>query len=413
MSYEISYDAAIPASETSIARLEHTPFFARKALTLGLRLVYGELTITLPSGESVHFNAPKDGPAAQMTLNNYRALRRVLSGGALGFSEGYIESDWTTPDLPVLLEMFSANFEKWEAGLKTNCFFNVLTRLQHMARANTKAQAEKNIHAHYDLGNAFYEQWLDPSMTYSSALYETGEQDLEAAQRNKYRALADSMNLSPGKHVLEIGCGWGGFAEYAAKERGARVTGITISKEQLDYAQARMQRCQLNDQVNIEYVDYRDITGQYDGVASIEMFEAVGEQYWPAYFGKIRDVLKPDGRAGLQIITIRDELFEDYKASVDFIQKYVFPGGMLPSVEKLKDELSQAGLALENSLHFATDYADTLDEWRQRFETVWDDVRPLGFDERFRRLWNYYLAYCEAGFRTGRIDVGQFALARA
>lgn len=410
----MTYASVIPATRETIHSLDETPFFARRALELCLRLAYGELTMTLPSGQRLHFDAPQEGVAAEMEIHDWRCLRKVLTGGALGFAEGYVEGDWTTRDLPRLLQMFSANFEKWEAGLNTNWLFNMLTRLQHMARSNSKRQAEKNIHAHYDLGNAFYSRWLDPSMTYSSALYEHEGQDLEAAQRNKYRALADSIALKEGDHVLEIGCGWGGFAEYAAKERGAKVTGITISKEQLAFAQERMQRCQLNDKVNIEYTDYRDVQGRFDAVASIEMFEAVGQEYWNSYFGKIAEVLKPGGRAGLQIITIKDEIFDGYQKSVDFIQKYIFPGGMLPSVEKLKDEFSKAELFLDNTLEFGHDYADTLAEWRIRFERVWDEIaHDLDFDERFRRLWNYYLAYCEAGFRTERINVGQFSLIRA
>jgi len=406
--------SAISASRESIEALEDTPFFARRALGLGLRLTKGELTMALPNGRRLRFDAPEDGVTAEMRIHDWRCLRKVLAGGSMGFAEGYIDGDWSSPHLARLLALFSSNFEKWEAGLHSNWLFRLLNRVQHLARANTRRQAEKNIHAHYDLGNEFYSRWLDPSMTYSSALYEHEGQELEAAQRNKYRAMADSLSLKPGDHVLEIGCGWGGFAEYAARERGAQVTGITISREQLEYARKRMADRQLGDKVSIEYVDYRDVQGRFDAVASIEMFEAVGESYWPSYFDKIAEVLKPGGRAALQIITIREEIFDRYRQSVDFIQKYIFPGGMLPSVDRLRDEFSRAGLFLDHTLEFGHDYADTLAEWRRRFDSAWDGIAgDLDFDERFRRLWRYYLAYCEAGFRTERINVGQFSLIRA
>ncbi len=251
-------------------------------------------------------------------------------------------------------------------------------------------------------------------MTYSAARFARSDQPLHEAQQNKYAALAQSIGLQRGEHVLEIGAGWGGFAEYAAKEREARVTGITISREQFDFASARMQREGLNEKVDIKLVDYRDVDGQYDRVASIEMFEAVGQEYWPQYFQKVRDVLRPGGSAGLQIITIRDDLFDRYSKSVDFIQKYIFPGGMLPSPERLRAETDKAGLEWRDASPFGVDYADTLAQWLDRFDGAWDQIRALSnkFDDRFRRLWRFYLAYCEAGFRTGRIDVAQFTLAR-
>ncbi|HEX2561262.1 cyclopropane-fatty-acyl-phospholipid synthase family protein, partial [Phenylobacterium sp.] len=270
-----------------------------------------------------------------------------------------------------------------------------------------------NIHAHYDLGNAFYSRWLDETMTYSSARYAAPGQPLSEAQRNKYRTLAQSIGLQSGQHVLEIGCGWGGFAEFAAGEVGAKVTGITISREQYDFARERLFRQGLNEKAEIRFVDYRDVDGQFDRVASIEMFEAVGEKYWPAYFGKIAQVLSPGGRAGLQIITIKDELFEGYRRRMDFIQKYIFPGGMLPSEARLARETRAAGLTWEGLSRFGLDYADTLADWRRRFDGAWDEIRPLGFDERFRRLWRFYLSYCEAGFRTGQTNVVQLSLAKA
>jgi cyclopropane-fatty-acyl-phospholipid synthase len=288
-----------------------------------------------------------------------------------------------------------------------------VNRLRHGLRGNSRAGARRNIHAHYDLGNEFYARWLDPSMTYSSARYEAPGQPLQAAQEAKYASLARQMALAADHHVLEIGCGWGGFAEFAAREVKAKVTAITISQAQFEFARKRMHDQGLAERADIRLVDYRDVEGRFDRVASIEMFEAVGEKYWPAYFGKIREALKPGGRAGLQIITIRDDLYAGYRRRADFIQKYIFPGGMLPSEARLREVTERAGLAWEGVSRFGQHYADTLAEWAQRFEGAWGDIVGLGFDERFRRLWRFYLSYCEAGFRTGRTDVVQLSLARA
>jgi cyclopropane-fatty-acyl-phospholipid synthase len=281
-----------------------------------------------------------------------------------------------------------------------------------MLRANTKKGSRRNILAHYDLGNDFYARWLDPTMTYSSALYTSVDQNLENAQLAKYRSIARNLNLKPGDHVLEIGSGWGGFAEVAAKEYSARVTSITISDAQHAYATKRIADAGLSSQVEIVLRDYRDVRGQFDAVASIEMFEAVGEEYWPSYFGKIAEVLKPGGRAALQIITIDDDYFDLYRKRADFIQHYIFPGGMLPSERRLRQETAAVGLGFEVDAMFGKSYARTLGEWAKRFELAWDDIKGGKFNESFRRLWLYYLAYCEAGFRTGRIDVGQFVLTK-
>ena len=280
-------------------------------------------------------------------------------------------------------------------------------------QSNSRRQAKKNISYHYDLGNDFYGLWLDDTMTYSSALFQTGQESLETAQTAKYASMVDEMGAVAGDHVLEIGCGWGGFAEYAAKERGLKVTGLTISREQHDFATARMERLGLSDRVEIKMQDYGDETGQYDGIASIEMFEAVGEKYWPTYFEKVSDCLKPGGKAGLQIITIQDQMFEDYRSGTDFIQRYIFPGGMLPPPGKLAEIGKSLGLDLKDQKIFGQDYARTLLEWRQRFRTAWPQIRPMGFDERFKRLWEFYLHYCEAGFRAGNIDVRQLVYEKA
>ncbi|MDO9588743.1 MAG: cyclopropane-fatty-acyl-phospholipid synthase family protein [Brevundimonas sp.] len=296
-----------------------------------------------------------------------------------------------------------------------NALINAINRMAHWLNRNSRRGSRRNIHAHYDLGNAFYSAWLDPSMTYSSARFERPDQSLEEAQRTKYASLARLMDLQPGHSVLEIGCGWGGFAEFAAREVGASITAVTISREQHAYARRRLFEAGLADKADVHLIDYRDVEGRFDRVASIEMFEAVGREYWPVYFNKVHGVLKPGGRAGLQVITIRDELFDDYDARTDFIQKYVFPGGSLPSEARLAPVVSAAGLHWNGVNRFGRDYADTLSAWTHRFNAAWRDVQRHSptFDERFRRLWLFYLAYCEAGFRSRRTDVIQLRLDRA
>ncbi|WP_374470475.1 class I SAM-dependent methyltransferase [Phenylobacterium sp.] len=372
----------------------------------------GGLTFVLPSGRELVLRGREPGPAATLLVRDFRFMRRVIAAGDIGFAEGYMAGEWDTPDLSALLTVFALNAERLKRVISGGALMNLVHRLQHALNRNSRAGSRRNIHAHYDLGNAFYARWLDPSMTYSSARFERPGQPLSEAQRNKYRTLAESMELRPGQQVLEIGCGWGGFAEYAAREVGAKVTGITISQEQYAFARRRMFEQGLAERADIRLIDYRDVEGSFDRVASIEMFEAVGERYWPTYFGTIRERLAPGGRAGLQIITIRDDVFDRYRKRADFIQKYIFPGGMLPSEQRLKEETERAGLAWAGVSRFGQHYADTLATWGERFESAWDDVRRLGFDERFRKLWRFYLSYCEAGFRTGRTNVVQLALAR-
>ena len=284
--------------------------------------------------------------------------------------------------------------------------------LRHWLRGNSRRQARKNIAAHYDLGNDFYRLWLDETMTYSSALFRSGQEPMERAQRQKYESMVDQMGAQPGDHVLEIGCGWGGFAEYAAAERGLRVTGLTISQAQHDYAVARIKAAGLQDRVEIKMQDYRDERGTYDGIASIEMFEAVGEKYWPTYFRTVRDRLKPGGNATLQIITVQDARFEIYRKGVDFIQKYIFPGGMLPSPTALRDEVRRAGLQVRHSIEFGDGYSQTLRRWYDTFNTRWDEISRLGFDDRFRRMWNLYLTSCAGAFEGGNCDVTQITITR-
>jgi cyclopropane-fatty-acyl-phospholipid synthase len=376
------------------------------------RLPRGRLDMTLPDGRTLRFKGKENGPQAELIVHDPKFVRDVLRKGDIGFAEVFMDGKVDTPDLATLLEYFNDNWEAAGQLAIGNSIARFFTNLRHMLRANTKKGSKRNILAHYDLGNEFYSAWLDPTMTYSSAIFAAKEQSLQDAQLEKYRSIARNLQLKPGQHVLEIGSGWGGFAEVAAKEFGARVTSITISDAQHAYATQRMKNAGLSDQVEIVMRDYRDLSGQFDAVASIEMFEAVGEEYWPTYFSKIADVLKPGGRAALQIITIDDKYFDGYRRRADFIQTYIFPGGMLPSPARLKEETERAGMEFAIDQMFGKSYARTLDEWARRFDLAWDKIKGGKFDEQFRRLWLYYLAYCSAGFRTGRIDVGQFVLSK-
>jgi cyclopropane-fatty-acyl-phospholipid synthase len=397
-----------------LPELKGAPAIFRAALrAIARNWVVGSLTFVMPSGREFHISGREPGAHGRLVVHDFRFIRRALASGDIGFAEGFMAGEWDTPDLPALLCVFAANWAEQRQVTIGSPLARTFNLIGHALRFNSRQGARKNIQAHYDLGNAFYARWLDPTMTYSSARYERPGQALSEAQTAKYRALAQGMSLQAGQSVLEIGCGWGGFAEFAAREVGAKVTAITISEEQYRFAKARIFAQGLSDKADIRLVDYRDVEGRFDRVASIEMFEAVGQQYWPAYFGKIHDCLAPGGRAGLQIITIREQDFENYRKRAGFIQKYIFPGGMLPSEARLKMVTDRAGLAWTAISRFGHDYAETLAEWRRNFEAAWNDVRDLGFDERFRKLWIFYLSYCEAGFRTGRTDVVQLSLARA
>ncbi|WP_292092693.1 cyclopropane-fatty-acyl-phospholipid synthase family protein [Brevundimonas sp.] len=389
-------------------------------LGLFLRLLsanwsWGRLTLVLPNGVRHQLTGATPGHAAVLIIRDPRVAARVLKSGDIGFAEGYMAGEWDTPDLAVLLETLVNNYDHIRRLFDGNPLMNVVNWIGHRLNRNSRRGSRRNIHAHYDLGNAFYGAWLDPSMTYSSARFERSGQSLQEAQHAKYAALARIMGLQSGHSVLEIGCGWGGFAEFAAREVGAIVTGVTISREQHDYARRRLFEAGLSDRADIRLIDYRDVEGRFDRVASIEMFEAVGREYWPTYFQKVHDALQPGGRAGFQIITIQDDLFDEYDARTDFIQKYVFPGGSLPSEARMAPVATGAGLSPAGVERFGGDYADTLAEWARRFENAWDRIARdnATFDDRFRRLWRFYLAYCEAGFRSGRTDVIQMALTRA
>ncbi|MGF1544870.1 MAG: class I SAM-dependent methyltransferase [Parvularculaceae bacterium] len=391
-----------------------TAIFFRLLCKVAERMPYGSLRVVTPNGRTIRFVGREEPePEATIFVKDFAFARRTALGGDIGFFESYADGQWDTPDLATCLYVFARNADFIADTVAPSPIVLWLQELRHALNRNTKSGSRRNISRHYDLGNGFYEKWLDPTMTYSSARFTDGAETLAEAQVAKYRSLAAAIELKPDEKVLEIGSGWGGFAEFAAKEFGARVTGLTISREQFDYARERVFRAGLADKVDFQLVDYRDADGQYDKVASIEMFEAVGREYWPAYFASVHDRLRPGGVAGLQVITIAERMFEHYSRSVDFIQRYVFPGGDLPSPSILKREAEKSGLSWRGDVAFGQDYARTLAEWSRAFVNRWDDIKPLGFDERFNKLWRFYLAYCEAGFRAATIDVGQVAFARA
>ena len=405
-------DETIEVTQANLTRIAGLPRLARRAFRALLYLRSGCLTILLPDGRRLRFKGGEPGTEAVMEIRDFGLARRFFASGDLGAAEAFLDGMWDSPNISAFLELFARNRDALKEKLAGMRLFRLAGRLYHLLRRNSKSGSRRNVEFHYDLGNGFYRRWLDRTMTYSSARFAHHGQELSEAQLNKYRSLADRIDLRPEHHLLEIGSGWGGFAEFAASEIGCRVTGITISKEQLAFARERIAAKGLSDRVEIRYQDYRDVTEKFDRLASIEMFEAVGEEYWPAYFEKVRDCLKPGGVAGLQIITIEDKAFATYRKGADFIQRYIFPGGMLPSPSALRDQVARAGLTWVGNLDFGLDYAETLKLWRQRFRAAWPDIQPLGFDERFRRMWEYYLAYCEAGFRAGQIDVTQVTLAK-
>ena len=390
---------------TSIDNQQNLPRYFSRVFDLVGKLNSGRVDFVLPDGRRFRAEGKCPGPVAEITINNPEVFARLIREGDLGFSDAYLDEWWTTPDLQTFMDFIHADNDDMYDGFSGIAIVRAWEKVRFWFQSNSKRQALKNISHHYDLGNDFYSLWLDDTMTYSSALFNTGQESLENAQIAKYASMIDQMGVQPGDHVLEIGCGWGGFAEYAAKERGLKVTGLTISKEQLLYAQKRIKNKGLEDKVDLKLQDYRDEKGVYDGVASIEMFEAVGEKYWPIYFETIKHCLKPGRQATLQIITVHDARWDVYRKSVDFIQKYIFPGGMLPSPTVLRQEVTKAGLRVQHSIEFGKSYSQTLRRWFDVFNDQWDTINDMGFDDRFRRMWNFYLTSCAATFESGNCDV--------
>ena len=394
----------------SLAEASHVSIGARllKKLLSGMR--HGSLTVVLPGGRSLRYDGPEPGVEAKIVLFRWRAVRRLITDGDIGFAEAWIDGDWTSPDLTSVVRLAARNSDDLAQTISGWPVTRLINRLRHHSKANTKRGSQRNIEAHYDLGNEFYSKWLDPSFIYSSAIWTDETTDLEAAQSLKLVRIKQLLAIEPDNSVLEIGCGWGALAAQLAGADGGKVTGLTLSPSQLEWAEAMISSRGLSDRVELRLQDYRDVQGTFDRIVSIEMLEAVGEAYWPSYFATLRQCLKRDGRAVLQVITISEERFENYRAETDFIQKHVFPGGFLPSKTLLRAEIEKAGLRLISAEYFGHSYARTLAVWRSRFLAHWPEIEVLGFDEEFRRLWDYYLSYCEAGFLENAIDVGLYVI---
>jgi cyclopropane-fatty-acyl-phospholipid synthase len=383
----------------------------RVLLRMAERIEAGQISLVLPDGSNhVFTGARSTEPRAVLELKHPRAVRRLLFAGSNGFAEAYMDGDWDTPDLRALLRLAQVNETALGPSINGMAIMRWIDRLRHLARGNSRRGSRRNIAYHYDLGNRFYALWLDPSLTYSAALFDSHALTLEAAQERKIRRIAETIDLRAGQHILEIGCGWGAFALMAARDYGCRVTAITVSQAQFQHVKDRVREAGMEERVEVRLQDYRDVEGSFDRIVAIEMFEAVGEEHWPTFFDIVRRRLKPGGVASLQIITIDSERFTQYSRGADFIQTYIFPGGMLPSPAVLESQVSRARLRLTDVHAFGKSYAETLAVWQDRFQRAWPEIRQLGFDRRFKRMWAFYLAYCEAGFRTDAIDVAQYRI---
>jgi len=400
-----------------LALPDSAPAAARAVFRLLKNLKHGSFDVQMPDGSHARFGSAAGGDLrAAIRLRNWNVCSAALKSGDIGFAESFIAGDWTTPDLAALLKLFIANRDEIESVVYGTWWGSLLYRAKHLFNRNSRSGSKKNIHAHYDLGNEFYRLWLDPTMNYSSAWFEGDRRrSMVDAQWAKVRSALSECGTKPGDRVLEIGCGWGALAECAGREFGAHVTGVTLSHEQLAWGQQRLKSAGIDG--DLRYQDYRDLNqkgsdGPFDAIASIEMFEAVGLAYWPSFFDTLKRQLKPGGKACIQSITIRDDLFGRYVKSTDFIQQYIFPGGLLPSPRAFREAAAKAGLKIVNELSFGEDYAETLRRWRERFLAEDSRVRKLGFDTRFMRIWEFYLGYCEAAFATGNTGVMQFTLQR-
>jgi len=374
----------------------------------------GRIEATLPDRSFRIVGGHGEGPVAIIDLKSWRALVRLVASGSVGWYVAWARGEWTSPDPVKIFEIFLRNAPHLGDTGRSKGPWKAVNWVAHRLRANGKRRARRNIAHHYDLGNDFYAAWLDPSMTYSSAVFANPADSLAQAQEHKIRLLLDRLDLTPGQRLLEIGCGWGALAEIAARDYGVHVTGLTLSEEQKDYAEARLARAGLADKADIQLTDYRDVAGTFDAVASVEMVEAVGQEYWPAYLQAVAGALKPGGKAAIQLISIRDDLFPNYAANADFIQAYIFPGGMLIGEAKFRAIAEAAGLAWRDRAGYGMHYAETLRRWRDHYDAaVREDRLPDGFDPAFHELWRYYLMYCEGGFRGGAIDVAQVTLVKS
>ncbi len=374
---------------------------------------YGSISVYRDEQAIFSFKGELPGPDVDIKILKEKCISDFFLRGDLGWAESYVDGNWETSNLTDFLEWGARNFHEFSRYVRGKWFTILYLRLKHHLKKNSRSGSKKNISFHYDLGNAFYEKWLDKSMTYSSAMFKNSKDNLYEGQINKYENLANITGLKENDKILEIGCGWGGFSSFLAKKYSANITAITISKKQYDKAKQKIFEDKLTDKVDVKLLDYRNIDGKYDKIFSIEMFEAVGEKYWSKYFDVLKKNLKPDGSIGLQTITIEDKFFQKYKKFPDFIQTYIFPGGMLPSVEEMNKVIISRGLHIKNKKMFGNDYAKTIRIWSESFENSWGCIKSLGFSESFKRLWNYYLGYCEGGFKSGNINVGQFLIKKA
>ena len=400
-------------SSETVADLPAPTWAARTLFRLLSNIAVGRLTVTTPEGTRRVFSGAEPGPVGDLEIRDWKAVGRMLRAADIGVAEAWRDGLIATPDMTAFLAVCEANEKVLAKVYYGNPFVALAFRVAHAFRANTKEGSKKNIHAHYDLGNGFYSLWLDRTMTYSSGLFTQGpDGSLEASQEAKYERMLEALAIGPEHHVLEIGCGWGGFAEYAVKTRGCRWTGVTISKAQLEYARRRIREAGLEERVSLRFQDYRDLEGAFDRIVSVEMVEAVGERWWPTYFRTVHDRLKPGGRAMIQAITIDEEAFAKYRATSDFIREFIFPGGMLASVERFSKEARAAGLSVHEPFRFGAHYAETLRRWLERVNRREAEIKALGFDDRFLAIWRFYLHYCEVGFNAKRTDVVHLELGR-
>ena len=371
---------------------------------------YGSISIEWPNGIINKIDAKNNGPHAHLKIADNNVIKEIIHGGSVKFAELYMNKRISSKNLTSLMYYCALNNDQAEETFKISFVKYLYNKFLHFKNRNTKIQAKKNISYHYDLGNKFYRYWLDASMTYSSAIFSNQHDKLEIAQENKYKKLADLSAIKNGDKILEIGCGWGGFSEFLGKNYDCDITAITISKEQFYFAKKRIKDANLSKKVTVLFCDYRNIEGKFDKIVSIEMFEAVGKNYWNVFFDKIESILKPNGNIGLQLITIDDKIYDVYKNNPDFIQKYIFPGGMLPSFKILENIINNNSLYIESVNSYANDYAKTLNLWKKEFNKNWKNIEKLGFDETFNLMWNYYLSYCEGGFLSKNIDLKQINL---